>query len=375
MDYTEIYNGDRYCLMCRHVCPVERMTKREATSPHGWALLIASVQRGLTGWNAETVDTLYQCADCGLCQANCVSDRPLPYAIVAARASVVEQGAMPPSVERLDAVLRSGGNPYATTIAPLAENATYPVSSNNGAGEAIGLYSGAGVASRGGGAVRAAETLMRAAGFNPVLLDANRSSVYLPYTVGLWDTARTLARQTLEEMRQAGIQEVVTLSRQDTHAFMHIYPELGIALPDGLRVREFTEWLLAMLEGGKLRLRQSELDGAVYHDPCQTPRIKDSGAAARKVLAAVTGASAGEMFWRGNQAQPCGAVGGFEFTQPWLAEKLARTRLTDATEAGAKLIVTEDPQCAAHLAQYAGEVPVVNLIEFVAENVVTDDRR
>ena len=43
----------RYCLMCRHVCPVERVTKREATSPHGWALLIASVQRGLLAWDAS----------------------------------------------------------------------------------------------------------------------------------------------------------------------------------------------------------------------------------------------------------------------------------------------------------------------------------
>src|SRR5436305_11892054 len=97
-DYKAIYDGDRYCVMCRHVCPVERMTKREATSPHGWALLIASVDRGLAEWDGDTVDTLYQCADCGLCQANCATNRPLPATIVAARASVVEQGAMPASV-------------------------------------------------------------------------------------------------------------------------------------------------------------------------------------------------------------------------------------------------------------------------------------
>src|SRR6476661_1441232 len=107
MDYTPIIDGDRYCLMCRHVCPVERVTKREATSPHGWALLIASVQRGLLPWDAGTVDTLYQCADCGLCQANCATDRPLPAAIVAARAAVVAQNAHPPAVRALDERLRA----------------------------------------------------------------------------------------------------------------------------------------------------------------------------------------------------------------------------------------------------------------------------
>src|SRR5262245_28736880 len=116
-DYTPIYEGDRYCLMCRWACPVERVTKREATSPHGWALLVASQRRGLIAWDADAVDTLYQCADCGLCQANCATDRPLPAAIVAARATVVEQGAAPESVRQLDERLRRWGNPYAEIAA------------------------------------------------------------------------------------------------------------------------------------------------------------------------------------------------------------------------------------------------------------------
>ena len=72
-DYLPVYSSCRYCLMCRHVCPVGRITKREATTPHGWALLIASVDRGQMTWDAEAVDTLYQCAQCNLCLANCVT--------------------------------------------------------------------------------------------------------------------------------------------------------------------------------------------------------------------------------------------------------------------------------------------------------------
>jgi hypothetical protein len=86
--------------MCRHVCPVTRVTYNEATSPHGWALAIASVRRGLLDWNAETTDLLYQCADCGLCQSFCVTDQPLPDAIVAARAEVVRPAARPRALLR-----------------------------------------------------------------------------------------------------------------------------------------------------------------------------------------------------------------------------------------------------------------------------------
>src|SRR5512143_627674 len=111
-DYIPIYDGDRYCLMCRHVCPVERVTKREATTPHGWALLIASVIRGSLQWDADTVDTLYQCSDCATCQANCATDRPLPAALKAARAEVVRLGKQPASVMEIDRKLHEWGNPY-----------------------------------------------------------------------------------------------------------------------------------------------------------------------------------------------------------------------------------------------------------------------
>ena len=112
IDTTE---GCRYCLMCRHVCPVTRVTFREATSPHGWALAIASARRGLLAWSAEAADLLYQCADCGLCRAFCVTDQPLPDAIVAARAEVAAAGSAPAAVAEVDAALRRWGNAYGVT--------------------------------------------------------------------------------------------------------------------------------------------------------------------------------------------------------------------------------------------------------------------
>jgi Fe-S oxidoreductase len=367
-DYTPIYDGDRYCLMCRWACPVERITKREATSPHGWALLIASQQRGLIDWNAETVDTLYQCADCGLCQANCATDRPLPAAIVAARAGVVEGGAMPDSVRQLDESLQRWGNPYAEIAAD-----AYPfnglASPRAEAGAAIGLFVGAETYWRSAETVRAAQTLLRATAGEPVLLSIGRSGVYLPYTVGLWGTARLLARQTLDEIAQAGVRQVLTLSKEDTHTFQHIYPELEVAWPEEVVVQDFAAWLIAQVEGGELHLEPRPQAAFVYHDPCHTPRLPGSEVGPRALVAALTGAPPAELFWRERRAAPCGAVGGFLVTQPGLAADLARARLAEARATGAALLVTEDPHCAAHLAHYADGLRVTNLIELVAEQM------
>ena len=81
----------RYCLMCRHIASVEYVTHKETLSPHGWALVIASVKRGLLKWDADTVDVIYSAPDHGNSRAHCVTDQPLPAAIAAVRAEIVSQ--------------------------------------------------------------------------------------------------------------------------------------------------------------------------------------------------------------------------------------------------------------------------------------------
>ncbi len=358
-DYTEIYEGDRYCLMCRHTCPVERVTKRESTSPHGWALLIASEKRGLVRWDAETVDTLYQCADCGLCQANCVSTRPLPAAIVAARAGVVERGVAPEIVSQVDEVLRRWGQPY-------GESFHNPFEDASGTQAEVGLFVGAATTARRPQTVEAASKLLNKAGVQYTILSSGRSGVNLPYTLGLWDTARMLAQQTLDEISRRGIKQVITVSREDTHTFAHIYKEIGVAFPEDVKVIEFIEWLAARMDAGEMKVNHFDLKGYVYHDPAHTPRVLTNATVARKVLTAMSGERVGEMLWRERAAAPAGTVGGFEFTQPALAEKLTRERLDEARRAGARGIITEDPQCTAQLAKYAEGLPVVNLVEMIA---------
>jgi len=361
-DYAEIYEGDRYCLMCRQACPVERVTKREATSPHGWALLVASVKRGLLEWDADTVDTLYQCADCGLCQANCVSTRPLPAAIVAARAMVVERGSAPVSVHAVNESLQKWGHPY-------GDGFHNPFSGRAGRQAEIGLFVGATTTAERPQTVGAATKLLDAAQIEHTLISTGRSGVYLPYTLGLWDTATALAKEALEEIAEQSVKKVITLSREDMHAFQHIYKEIGVDFPEELQVLEFVEWLSEALASGSLHPGMLDLEGYVYHDPAHTPRILEGANTAREVLAEIAGAPVGEMLWRERIAAPAGTVGGFRWTQPALAEKLSRARIEEAKSAGAAGIVTEDPQCTAQLAKYAEGLPVVNLVELIAGKI------
>lgn len=343
--------------MCRHVCPVGRTTKREATTPHGWALLIASVDRGQMKWEAEAVDTLYQCAQCGLCLSNCVTEQPLPSAIAAARADVFSMGAAPTVVKELDARLRQWGNPY---------REVEPTPSSGSARAA--LFVGAAAQYLRPQTLAAARSLLEALGIDYVLIGAGLSSAYLPHALGLSETARALAQAVLHEVAAAGCSRLIVLTPQDAHAFHHIHPELGLPLPDGVEVVELIALLAGGIDARRVVIRSKDIS-LTYHDPALAPLFVSRAALARRVLSSLTTQPVRELFWREGRAAPGGAVGGLEFTHPALAERMTRDRLAEAAATSAHMLITEDPAALAHLERFAdgAGIKVAGLFEMIAE--------
>lgn len=340
-DYIPVYSNCRYCLMCRHVCPVGRATKNEATTPHGWGLLMASVARGQMEWDAEAVDTLFQCAQCGLCHANCVTDQPLPFAIAAARAEVVAAGAAPSAVSAVEARLRAWGNPY---------RETEPLPAPGAAGAA--LFVGAAAQHLRPQTQAAARRLLDTLGIEHVPVAVGLSSVYLPYALGLRETARVLAQAALHDIAAVGCARLIVLTPADVQALREFHPDLGLPLPDTVEVVELTTLLADAIEAGRLSVRKADLS-LTYHDPAYTPRRLPRAAAARAILSALTSQPVREMLWREKRAMPGGAIGGLEFTHPALAADMTRERLAEAAATGADLFVTEDPAALAHFAAHA----------------------
>ncbi|MEO7191874.1 MAG: (Fe-S)-binding protein [Vicinamibacterales bacterium] len=348
----------RFCWMCRHACPVGHVTHRETYTPHAWALTIESVKRGQLEWNAETVDVMYACADCGLCQAHCATDQPLPDAIASARAGIVSAGMAPAVVSELDQQFARFASAYGTA-APVRGTLTGPVA----------VYVGDAAHHLTPAAAEAAVRLLQAAGLNPFPIGIGRSSGWLASSVGLQSRAVELAHAVTEEVIASGAREVLVLSAADRWAFEHVYSaRLGVTWPEGVVVREVVDVLAAALESGQLRLRgpATEVPFA-YHDPCHAPRLERDTAAPRALLKAALGENAARpLFWREGRAHPCGAIGGLELTHPAIAASLAASRFTDAKSAGARWLITEDPACFHYLSTRAPEgLEVRNLFELL----------
>lgn len=351
----------RYCLMCRHIASVERVTHKETLSPHGWALMIASVRRGLIKWDANTVDVIYSAPDNGNSRAHCVFDQPLPEAIAAARAEIVRASLAPAIVYQLDEAFKAWGNPY-------RQEKPQPAQGKN----STALFVGDEALYKSPTTLEAALALLKATGVEPALIGIGRSSGYLASSLGLPDTAEGLAQANLAELEASEAQHLFVLSPGDFFTFNQLYDErLGINLPAGIELLEVSTYLANQLEGGALKFKKSiDTTPYAYVDPTHAVRVPDRDRGPRNLLKAVLPGPACELFWRRERAHPVGNTA-LQFTKPDIAEKLTRARLEDARQSGARLLVTDDPATLNALENLAGEygLRARSLYELLAEQL------
>jgi Fe-S oxidoreductase len=333
----------------------------EALTPHGWALMIASVRRGLLSWNEETVDRLYSAPDGGNSRAHCVTNQPLPEAIAATRAQVAAQQLAPAEAYEVDDLLQEWGNPY-------GENAPQPP---GGQGD-VALFVGDDAHYLEPQTVQAALSLLRALDVEPVLIGVGRNNGFMASSLGFPDTACALAQATLDELAASTAQQLLVLSPGDYFTFNQLYPErLDISWPQDVGVQEISAFLAAKLDQGALQFEPLQSNQPyAYIDPTHAVRVPARHDAPRALAASVLSSNARELFWRRERSHPAGNTA-LQFTKPVIAGRLTQARLEDAREAGAELLLTDDPGTLHHLKRHAPEMDlsVQSLYELLAANL------
>ena len=346
--------------MCRHMCPVGHVTHLESLTPHGWGQLVASEKRGLISWNEATVDVMFSCADCGLCQSHCVTDQPLPDAIAAVRAQLVDNDLTPVLIGELKSRLEQWGNLY-------EEKKIEPAT---GSGEEA-LFVGDAAAFRSPETLEAALKLLNAAGIDPVQIGAGRNSGLMASSLGLTSLAKSLAQETLDELKASGARRLLVLSPGDYYTFTTVYAgRLGIDWPQDVSVEEVVTVLDAAHTSGDLAFQRADVGlPFAYVDPTHTVRVPSRFEAPRRLLGAVLPSEPIELFWREDRAHPCGD-GALEFVKPDISEKLTLARLEDAGGRGAQGVVTEDPATLYQLKKHASNgLPAKGLYELLADRL------
>ena len=345
--------------MCRHMCPVGHVSHLESLTPHGWGQVVASEKRGLLTWNESTIDVMYSCADCGVCQSHCVTDQPLPDAIAAVRARLANAGLAPEVVMSLKDQFEAWENPYVEQ-APEKSSGTGEYALF--VGDATHLWAET---------LPAVLKLLKAIDIEPVLIGKGRNSGFLASSLGMVGMARQLAGKNMKELSASSATQLLVLTPGDHYTFNTLYPErLGITLPGEVHLYDAVSLLDDRHRAGVIGFNRIEMGlPYAYVDPSHAVRVLNRVAAPRRLLNSVLPTPVIELFWRKERAHPVGD-GALHFTHPALARKLTEARNADAMNAGAQGIVTEDPAALYHLSKLSSSgLPVKGMYELLADRI------
>ena len=321
----------RFCWMCRHLCPVQLATGREANTPRAKGLLVSMFNRGLA-MDESAGEIMYECLLCNACTDDCVTGfEPLVF-IREARMKAVAEGVAPAYVTGLIDTLLETGNIYG------GKEVKANLSGVPETGDLL-VWLGATARYFTPETANALFSLLAKAGAPfAALRDEPPSGGALGDLTGYIEDVRVQAGKAAAAIRASGAKKLVVLDSYDAALFLHEYKDWGIDLPEIVTATAFVDELI---KTGKLMPRREALP-VTYHDGSRLARDLEEHQPARDILAAM-GSPVVEMFQNRNLARCCGsALMGRMLPEIW--ERIARGRWEDAKRTGAKVLVAACPQ-------------------------------
>jgi Fe-S oxidoreductase len=152
---------------------------------------------------------------------------------------------------------------------------------------------------------------------------------------------KRLAKENIKAFIDTGVKRILVSSPHCYHTFKNEYPEFRV----NFEVVHITEYLLELIQQGKLELKSEFAKKVVYHDPCYLGRHNGVYEQPREVLRKVPGLELGEMIDTGQDSLCCGGGGGRIWMETPKGERFCDLRVEQAVAAGAQVLVTACPYC------------------------------
>jgi heterodisulfide reductase subunit D len=193
---------------------------------------------------------------------------------------------------------------------------------------------------------------------------------YPMFINGELERARDIIQHNVEAVRAMGVKTVVLTCASCYHFWKHSYPTALEVEDLDLEVKHATEFLADLLAAGDLELREIE-ETVTYHDPCDLGRKGGVTEAPRRVLTQIPGLRLVEMAENRDSSYCCGGGGNLESFAPEVSQAVARNRIRQAADVGAKTLISACQQCERTLANAARaervRIRVKDITELVLE--------
>jgi Fe-S oxidoreductase len=203
-----------------------------------------------------------------------------------------------------------------------------------------------------------------------ILYEGERNSGNDARRVGEAGLFEVLAEHNIRLLDQATYRVILTTDPHSLNALRNEYQALGRRYP----VVHYTEFLLQLLEEGRLKVVQPVGRRVTYHDPCYLARYNRVTEAPRGLLRRV-GAELVEMPRNRENTFCCGAGGGRIWMREEPGERPSESRIREAATLGVDTFVVACPKDytmytdAVKTAGYEGSMVVCDVAELVAQAV------
>jgi len=152
---------------------------------------------------------------------------------------------------------------------------------------------------------------------------------------------KQLARDNIKTFIDRGVKRLVVSSPHCLHTFKNEYPEFMV----NFEVVHLSEYLMELVESGRLELSGEYARKVTYHDPCYLGRHNDIYTAPRDLLEKIKGLELLEMADSHQDSLCCGGGGGRIWMDTPQDERFSDLRLHQAKESGAEVLATACPYC------------------------------
>jgi glycolate oxidase len=341
-----------YCGFCKSVCPTFRLTKDETRAPRSKVIISYGILSGEIEPDETIRDALYTCTTCMDCTRRCPSKVKSYEIVMAARRLLASKGLIPTAERIATDNIAKAQNPMGEPKEKRTEFVPEAAMARVGKGAEVLVYVGCVTSFSDMKMVKNLFDIMEKAKVDYTYLGQDEPCCgMMNYLVGL--TVEPFAKGM--KGRLDGLKpRPSTVVTPCPGCFRSLTQNYAEHVDLGVEVKHSLQFILDLIEKGKLKVSK-KLEGKVfYHDPCDLGRHTGIYDEPRKLLSFF--AEVNEFPHKRDQAHCCGGGGGLQAVNFEMAGAIAKERLKEAVAKGADIVVSACPGCKANFSQVLSEL-------------------
>ncbi len=356
------------CGLCDAVCPWNKVRQFSMRK------LIREAAFGLTEIEEED---LWRCTTCGTCPDQCPRGVKQIDLSVALRRVATEYEVFPASVKSARtarASLISEGNPLQGERAKRADWAkdlsVKPFTDDMEVLYFVGCYLS--YDPRMKKVATATANILKKAGVEFGILGEKENCCGESIRkIGSEKVFKDLAKKNIKTFIDKGVKKIIVSSPHCYHTFKNEYPEFMVHFD----VVHMSEYILELINDGRLELKGEFKHTVTWHDPCYLGRHNNIYEEPREVLKKISGLKLVEMEAHGKRSLCCGGGGGRIWMDTPQEERFSDIRIKQANEVDAAILATACPYCITNFEEsrlnleYEDKIEIKDITEIVSEMI------